>query len=273
MLEKLRSRAHHTYSTFCPNTSGGPQAPLPIALPDDIHDLSAFGGTKGGVINKSPGNSPPTSNAPSPPDSSLSSTVSGDIPANSAHHPQRSSHSPNSLLHQQSPLTYSSSGSSPLHKPDAQVMVQIPYGSGIPPPGSVLPGPVQQSQFELPPYPTAAQEVTPTQRAPDFRSSIFLPQGQSLPPSLEGGYLVSSETAHQQNPLVHVPTDEEILDFNFEALGLPSIPQQQIEYSQYPQLQQFQDIFMDDGTGAGPPQIPQDDLWWKFVDDLGIQRI
>lgn len=71
-----------------------------------------------------------------------------------------------------------------------------------------------------------------------------------------------------------LPTGEEILDFDFEALGLPEISQQPMQYSQFPQLQQFQDIIMDEGTSSTrTPQIPQDDVWWKFVDDLGIQRI
>jgi len=65
------------------------------------------------------------------------------------------------------------------------------------------------------------------------------------------------------------------LDFDFEALGLDPVPQQQsMQYNQYPQLQQFQDVFMgDDPSVAQPAQIPMDDVWWKFVDDLGIQRI
>ncbi|KAI0305891.1 fungal-specific transcription factor domain-containing protein [Multifurca ochricompacta] len=122
MLERLRSRAHHTYSAYCATISGGHQAVLPLNLPDDIHDLSAFGGTKGGVINKSPSNSPHGSNAPSP-----DSTLSGDISTGSVH-PQRSSHSPLSLSHH-SPLAYSSNGSSPPHQPDTQAMGQISYGS------------------------------------------------------------------------------------------------------------------------------------------------
>jgi hypothetical protein len=70
-----------------------------------------------------------------------------------------------------------------------------------------------------------------------------------------------------------LPTGEEILDFDFEALGLLQISQQPMQYSQFPQLQQFQDIIMDEGTCTRTPPIPQDDVWWKFVDDLGIQRI
>jgi hypothetical protein len=119
--------------------------------------------------------------------------------------------------------------------------------------------------------------VTPTQSAPDFRTSTFVPQERSLLPSLDGGYSVCSDTAqfpptaqestHQQDPLTP------ILDIDLEALGLLPVPQQPMQYDQYPQLQQFQDIFMgDDDTSAQPPQIPQDDVWWKFVDDLGIQR-
>lgn len=266
MLQKLHIRAHHTYSTFCSGVNGGSQAPLLLTRPDDIHDLSAFGGTKGSVINKSPTSSPRGSDMPSP-DSCLS-TVSVDIPANPAR-AQRSSHSPSSLA-RQSPLAYSSSGSSPPHQPDSQVMTQLSYGS--------MPGPVQQrSQFRLP-YPTE-QDVTPTRSAPDFRTSTFVPQEQhSLLPSLDGGYSVCPDTAqfpptaqestHQQDPLAP------ILDIDLEALGLLPGPQQPMQYNQYPQLQQFQDIFMDDDdASARPPQIPQDDVWWKFVDDLGIQRI
>src|SRR5712691_1910366 len=177
MLQRLRNRAHHTYSTFCSNISGGSQIPLPLTHPDDIHDLSAFGGTKGSVISKSPTSSPPGSGVPSP--DSCPSAVSGDIPANSAY-PQHSSHSPTSLpCH--SPLTYSSSGSSPLHQPDGQAMTQISYGS--------IPRSIQQPQFGLP-YP-ADQDTTPTQRAPDFQPSMFVPQDQSLHPSFETGYSVS----------------------------------------------------------------------------------
>ena len=150
-------------------------------------------------------------------------------------------------------------------------MTQISYGS--------IPGPIQQPQFGLP-YPTD-QDTTPTQRAPDFQPSMFVPQDRSLLPSLETGYSVSQETAqfaregtHQQNPLASMLVEEGILDFDFEALGLPPVPQQQpMQYNQYPQLQQFQDIFMGDDPSVQPPQIPMDDVWWKFVDDLGIQRI
>jgi len=154
-------------------------------------------------------------------------------------------------------------------------MTQISYGS--------IPRPIQQPQFGLP-YP-ADQDTTPTQRAPDFQPSMFVPQDQSLLPSFETGYSVSQETVqfhptaqegtHQQNPLASMPVEEGILDFDFEALGLPPVPQQQpMRYNQYPQLQQFQDVFMGGDPSVGQPaQIPMDDVWWKFVDDLGIQRI
>jgi hypothetical protein len=150
------------------------------------------------------------------------------------------------------------------------------YGSIPPPVGSIL-GPVQQQQFGLS-YPTE-QDVTPTQSAPNFRPSPFVPQDQSLLPSLDCGYSVSPDTAQflstaqgsarqQQDPLAPM------LDIDLEALGLLPDPQRPMQYNQYPQLQQFQDIFMsDDDTSARPPQIPQDDVWWKFADDLGIQRI
>lgn len=268
MLEKLRSRAHHTYSAFCATVNGHPGTHLSLNLPDDIHDLSAFGGTKGAVINKSPSNSPHGSNAPSP-----DSTLSGDIAA----HSQHSSHSPHSLS-RHSPLAYSSDGSSPPHQPDTQAIAQIPYGS-LPSTGSV-PEEVRQSQFGLS-Y-SAAQDATPTQSVPDFRPpSLFVPQEQTLLP-LENGFVTPTESTqfppsqnggHQQAPLVSLPIDEEILDFDFEALGLPQISQQSMQYSQFPQLQQFQDIVMDEGMSTRAPQIPQDDVWWKFVDDLGIQRI
>lgn len=273
MLEKLRGRAHHAYSSYCATVNGRPGNLLPLNLPDDIHDLSAFGGTKGAVINKSPSNSPHGSNAPSP-----DSTLSGEIPANSAHS-QRSSHSPRSLS-RHSPLAYSNSsdGSSPPHQPDTQAIAQIPYGS-LPSTGSV-PEEIQQSQFGLS-Y-SAAQDATPTQSVPDFRPpSLFVPQEQTLLP-LENAYVTTTESTqfppsqnggHQQAPLVSLPIEEEILDFDFEALGLPQISQQPMQYSQFPQLQQFQDIIMDEGTSTRAPQIPQDDVWWKFVDDLGIQRI
>ena len=152
-------------------------------------------------------------------------------------------------------------------------MTQVSYGC--------IPGPIQQPQFGLS-Y-TTDQDTTPTQRAPDFQPSMFLPHDHSLLPSLETGYSVSQETAQfrptalegtqQQNPLASMPV-EGFLDFDFEALGLLPVPQQQpMQYNQYPQLQQFQDIFMGDDPSVQPPQTPMDDVWWKFADDLGIQRI
>jgi hypothetical protein len=113
---------------------------------------------------------------------------------------------------------------------------------------------------------------------------MFVPHDQSLLPSLETGYSVSQETAQfhpttqegtqQQNPLASMPVEEGFLDFDFEALGLLPVPQQQpLQYNQYPQLQQFQDIFMGDDPSVQPPQTSMDDVWWKFADDLGIQRI
>jgi hypothetical protein len=113
---------------------------------------------------------------------------------------------------------------------------------------------------------------------------MFVPHDQSLLASLETGYSVSQETAQfhptaqegtqQQNPLASMPVEEGFLDFDFEALGLLPVPQQQpMQYNQYPQLQQFQDIFMGDDPSVQPPQTPMDDVWWKFADDLGIQRI
>jgi hypothetical protein len=288
MLEKLHRRAHHTYSTFCSSRGcGGPSLPLS----NDLHDLSAFGGTKGAVISKSPPSSPRGSDAPSP-DSSLSA-VSGDIPANSV----RQQHSPPaSLPRRPSPLAYSSGGSSGspphphphthTHHSDTQVISQILAGSA---PG---PGAVQQSQQFGLSY--ATEQDTGTPRALDFQPPLFMPQDPpaSLLPCLESGpgytssdgaqFPSSQESAQQQqqqqNPLASSSQTEEILDldFDFEALGLelPPMPQQPMQYSQYPQLQQFQDdIFMGEGTSAQPAQIPQDDVWWKFVDDLGIQRI
>jgi hypothetical protein len=70
-------------------------------------------------------------------------------------------------------------------------------------------------------------------------------------------------------------TAEDTLDVDLAALGLPSMSQQPMQYSLYPQLDQFRDIFMgeNENTGVQPAQMPQDDVWWKFVDDLGIQRI
>jgi hypothetical protein len=240
MLEKLCTRARHTYATFCSNTSRGSQTTVPLTLPDDIHDLSAFGGTKGGVI-KSPASSPPKGDTPSS-ESSLSAG-SGDCPANSTQ----------------------------------------------PPAAGPVPGPIQQqqqSQYEIP-Y-SAAQNVsgTCTQGTTDFGPSLYVPQPQeqSMLPSFEGGYSVSSErtqfpppsqeSAHQQNPMVLL-TAEDTLDVDLAALGLPSMSQQPMQYSLYPQLDQFRDIFMgeNENTGVQPAQMPQDDVWWKFVDDLGIQRI
>jgi hypothetical protein len=155
-------------------------------------------------------------------------------------------------------------------------MTQISCGS--------IPRPIQQPQFGLP-YPTD-QDTTPTQRTPDFQPTMFVPEDQSLFPSLETGYSVSQETVqfhptaqegtHQQNPLASVMPVEE--DFDFEALGLAPVPQQQqqqpMQYNQYPQLQQFQDVLMgNDPRVAQPAQISMDDVWWNFVNDLGIQRI
>jgi hypothetical protein len=73
--------------------------------------------------------------------------------------------------------------------------------------------------------------------------------------------------------LAPIPGEEGILDIDLEALGLLPVPQQPMQYNEYPQLQQFQDIFMGEDASARPPQVPLDDVWWKFVDDLGIQRI
>jgi len=231
MLEKLCNRARHTYSTFCSNTSGGPQTTLSLTLPDDIHDLSAFGGTKGGVI-KSPASSPPKYDAPSP----------------------ESAASPDGLAN--SPLP------------------QLPAGS--------VPRSIQQPPFGMP-Y-CIAQDVAHAERAQDFEPSVFVQQGQAmLPPSFESGYSVSSErtqfpppsqeSAQQQNPLILLPTEGGALEVDFEAFGLPPISQQPMQYSLYPQLEQFRDIFMGENTSAQPIQISQDDVWWKFVDDLGFQRI
>jgi hypothetical protein len=236
MLEKLCARARHTYATFCSNAGGGPQATL-ITLPDDIHDLSAFGGTKGGVI-KSPASSPPK-DTPSP-DSTLSALSGGDCPSISAQSP--------------------SAGSNLCS--------------------------VQQSQYVLP-YTTAAaaQDATPTPTSPDFGPSMFVqtPQEQqSMLPSFERGYLVpsegtqfssspSQENAHQQNPMVLLP--REGLEFDLEALGLPPVSQQPMQYNLYPQLEQFQDIFMGENADVQPPQVPQHEVWWRFIDDLGIQGI
>ena len=239
MLEKLCTRARHSYATFCSNTSMGSQTTHPLTLPDDIHDLSAFGGTKGGVI-KSPASSPPKGDTPSS-ESSLS-TGSGDCPANSAQQQQQQQQQ-------------------------------------------------QQSQYGMP-YSTA-QDVTGTGAqqgtTTDYGPSLYVPQPQEQPmlPSFEGGYSVSSEgtqfpptsqqeSAHQQqqNPMVLLTT-EDALDVDLAALGLPPMSQQPMQYSLYPQLDQFRDIFMGENENASDqsPQMPQDDVWWKFVDDLGIQRI
>jgi hypothetical protein len=143
-----------------------------------------------------------------------------------------------------------------------------------------IPEAVQQPQFGLP-YPTTPVDNTPTQGVPDFGPPVFVPQDQSLLPSLEGGYSVTGEDAQfppshdvsrEQNPVVPLWTGGEILDFDLDALGLPPIPQQPMQYSQYPQLQQFQDVFMDNGADPQPLQMPQDDMWSKFLDGLGIQR-
>jgi hypothetical protein len=63
------------------------------------------------------------------------------------------------------------------------------------------------------------------------------------------------------------------LEVDLEALGLPPVSQEPMQYSLYPQLEQFRDIFMGENTDVQPPQVPQDEVWWKFVDDLGIQGI
>ena len=235
MLEKLCARARHTYATFCSNAGGGPQTTL-ITLPDDIHDLSAFGGTKGGVI-KSPASSPPK-DPPSSPDSSLSTVSGGDCPSISA----------------QSPTAVSN------------------------------PCPVQQSQYVMPYTTAAAQDATPTQTSPGFGPSMFVQtqEQQSLLPSFERGYSVSSEgtqfssspsqeSAQQQNPMALLP--REGLEVDLEALELPTVEQQPMQYSLYPQLEQFRDLFIGENTNAQPPQVPQHEVWWRFIDDLGIQGI
>jgi hypothetical protein len=91
--------------------------------------------------------------------------------------------------------------------------------------------------------------------------------------SSEGALIPSSHNGtQQQNPVGPLRTGGEVLDFDLDVFGLPPIPQQPMQYSQFPQLQQFQDVFMDDGTSPQPLQIPQDDMWWKFLDGLGIPR-
>lgn len=231
MLEKLCTRARHTYATFCSNAGGGPLTKI-ITLPDDIHDLSAFGGTKGGVI-KSPASSPPKDT--SSPDSSQSAVSGGDCPSRSAQSP--------------------------------------PAGSN--------PCTVQQSQYVMP-Y-TTARDSTLTQTSSDFGPSMFVqPQEQqSMLPCFESGYSVpsermqfpsspSQEVARQRDPTALLP--REGLEVDLEALGLPPVSQQPMQYSLYPQLEQFRDIFMGEDTDVQPPQVPQD-VWWRFVDDLGIQGI
>ncbi|KAI9511610.1 fungal-specific transcription factor domain-containing protein [Russula earlei] len=261
MLEKLRHRAHHAYSAFASNMSGGSQTPLPFTLPDNIHDLSAFGGTRGGVISKSPTNSPEGSGAPSPPDSSLSA-LSADVSANSIHQPARSSQSPIPLATQ-----------SAFRLLERQVFST-----------PLRPTPSGDDGAGLVPVHPDRGDASPNQRAPIFGPSIFVSPERSLPSSLKGGdpgyspsetapFSPSQEPARERNQLVSLPTGEEILDVDLEALVLPLAPQRPMEYSQYPQLQQFQDILMSDGADGRPPQIPQDDVWWQFVDDLGIQRI
>lgn len=239
MLEKLCARARHTYATFCSNTGRGPQI-TPITLPDDIHDLSAFGGTKGGVI-KSPASSPPKDT--SSPESSLSAVSGGDCPPRSAQSP--------------------TAGHNPCQ--------------------------VQRSQYVMPytgttAAPAPAQDATPRQTSPDFAPSMFVQPEEQQPilPSFERGYSVSSEgtlfsssplqvSEHQQNPMTLLP--REGLEVDLEALGLPTVSQEPMQYSLYPQLEQFRDIFMGENTDVQPPQVPQDEVWWKFVDDLGIQGI
>jgi len=220
---------------FCTNAGGtGSQTTIP-PLPDDIHDLSAFGGTKGGVI-KSPASSPPK-DTPSP-DSSLSVVSGGDCPCPSL------------------------SASSP--------------GGSIP--GS---GPVQQSQYGMPySTDTVAQDATPRQTPPDFAPSMFVQtqEQQSMHPSFESGFSVPSEgtqfssplqeTASQQTPVVVLPRDN--LEVDLDALGLPPLCQQPMQYSLYPQLEQFRDVYMGEDTSGQAPQVPQDAMWWKIADDLGI---
>jgi hypothetical protein len=135
-----------------------------------------------------------------------------------------------------------------------------------------------------------AQDATPTQTSPDFGPSMFVQtpdqQQQSILPSYERGYSVSSEGAQfsssspssqegacQQNPNRMV-LPREGLEVDLEALGLPPpVSQQPMQYNLYPQLDQFRDIFMGENTDVQPPQVPQDEVWWRFVDDLGIQGV
>ena len=74
--------------------------------------------------------------------------------------------------------------------------------------------------------------------------------------------------------MVLLPRDG--LEVDLRALGLPPVsqqPMQAVQYNLYPQLEQFRDIFMGENTDVQPPQVPQDEVWWRFVDDLGIQGI
>jgi hypothetical protein len=131
----------------------------------------------------------------------------------------------------------------------------------------------------------AAQDAIPAQTSSDFGPSMFVqpPEQQSMLPSFERAYSVSSEgtqfssssplqeCAHLQNPMGLLP--REGLEVDLEALGFPPVSQQPMQYGLYPQLEQFRDIFMGENTDVQPPQVPQDEVWWKFVDDLGIQGI
>lgn len=212
MLEKLCNRARHSYATYCSNSGGRPTT-HPLTLPDDIHNLSAFGGTKGGVV-KSPASSPPKGDTSS---SDSSPAASGVCAANS-----------------------------------------------------------EQSQYGIP-YSTCAQDVNGgTQGAPqDFTPSLYMPQEESMLPSFENGYFVSSEgtqyppsqeNAHQQNLLV-LPPAEENPELDLEAFGYPHQPMQ---YNMYPRPEQFQDIFVGEDTGVQPPQNPQEDAWSMFVSSFGF---
>ena len=103
---------------------------------------------------------------------------------------------------------------------------------------------------------------------------------QPILPSFESGYTVPSERMHFPSPSQEVARQQDTtvllpregLEVDLEALGLPPVSQQPMQYSLYPQLEQFRDIFMGENTDVQPPQVSQD-VWWRFVDDLGIQGI
>jgi len=207
MLEKLCNRARHTYATYCSNTSGGPQTTLPLTLPDDIHDLSAFGGTKGGVV-KSPASSPPKGDTPS--SSSESPTAS---PGNSAQPQPQAGPIPGPIQQSQYGMPYSACAQDVTGgtqgAPDFRASLYVPQEQSMLPPfqnGYSVSS--ERTQFPPPSQESAHQQnplmLPPTEETleVDLEALGLPPMRYSLYPQLN---IFTGENAGVQHP--QIPQD------------------------------------------------------------------